>query len=390
MTVRSLPGNESPAVDYRQLVAEHGSPLLVLDGEALRVQYRALAAALPGVALHYAIKALPHPAALAVLEELDAGFDIATAGEIEMLWDLSVNPRRTIHTHPIKKDSEIRAALRFGCTTFVVDNLDELRKFRRYRHRVGLLLRVGVRAHDAVVDLSRKFGCAPEEVAFLLGQAKQLGIHIKGLSFHVGSQSGSAAGHCRAIWICNELIREARARELAKLTVLDIGGGFPVCYDATVPAIDAFCTPIREALAELPEIIQVLAEPGRFLAAPAMTAIASVVGRAWRGGQRWYYLDDGVYGAFSGQIYDHARYPLSTLSSEGELQPSVLAGPTCDSIDVIAEDIQLPELAIGDLVIGRMMGAYTWASASEFNSLPIPRVLVVNGPVVKPTLVRVA
>jgi len=390
MTVLSLPGNTAPAVDYRQLVAEYGAPLLVLDGDALRIQYRALRAALPRVELHYAIKALPHPAALAVLDQMGASFDIATRGEIDMLRDLSMDPRRTIHTHPIKKDSEIRAALRFGCTTFVVDNPDELQKFSRYRHRVGLLLRVGIRSKDAVVDLSRKFGCTPEEAPFLLAQARQLGIHVKGLSFHVGSQSGSAEGHCRAIRICAEIIRESRAQGIAKLTVLDIGGGFPVSYDAVVPDIDAFCAPIREALAELPGNIRLLAEPGRFLAAPAITAIASVVGRAWRDGRRWYYLDDGVYGAFSGQIYDHTHYPLNTLPAEGELQPSVLAGPTCDSIDVIAEDIQLPELAIGDLVIGRMMGAYTWASASEFNSLPIPRVLVVNGPVAKPTLMRVA
>lgn len=389
MTVLSLPGAE-PRVDYQQLVAEHGAPLLVLDGEALREQYRALDAALPGVSLHYAIKALPHPAALAVLEELGASFDLATAGEIDMLRDLAVDPRRTIHTHPIKKDSEIRAALRYGCTTFVVDNPDELQKFVRYRHRVGLLLRVGIRSRDAVVDLSRKFGCAPEEVPFLLGLAKQLGIHIKGLSFHVGSQSGSAEGHCRAIDICNGLIREARATGLAKLTVLDIGGGFPVDYGNGSPAIELFCAPIREALADLPGNVQLLAEPGRFLAAPAITAIASVVGRAWRDGKRWYYLDDGVYGAFSGQIYDHARYPLSTVSAGGELQPSVLAGPTCDSIDVIAEDIELPELAIGDLVIGRMMGAYTWASATEFNSIPKPRVVVVNGAVGQPVVVRVA
>lgn len=379
MTVISLPDPMVRPTSYAQLVATHGAPLLVLDGDALRQQYQALGEALPGVALHYAIKALPHPAALAVLEELGAGFDLATAGEINMLRDLAVDPQRCIHTHPIKKDSEIRAALRYGCTTFVVDNPDELHKFIRYRHRVGLLLRVAIRSADAVVDLSRKFGCAPEEVLELLRLAKQLGIHVKGLSFHVGSQSGSPAGHCQAVEVCNSLIREARTRGLATLSLLDIGGGFPVAYDDQVPLIQDFCAPIRESLGALPANIKVLAEPGRFIAAPAITAIASVVGRAWREGRHWYYLDDGVYGAFSGQIYDHAHYPLSSLPAEGVLQPSVLAGPTCDSIDVIAEDILLPELAIGDLIIGRMMGAYTWASASAFNSLPIPQVLVING-----------
>ena len=164
--------------------------------------------------------------------------------------------------------------------------------------------------------------------------------------------------------------------------MLDIGGGFPIAYDGGSVDIDSYCAPIRKALAALPSNVRILAEPGRFISGPAMTCIATVIGKAERGGLRWYYLDEGVYGAYSGQIFDHMRYPLEFFSDDNRRLASVLAGPTCDSIDLVAEDVLLPELQIGDLVVGRMMGAYTAATATEFNSLPKTKIVVQNGPAV--------
>ena len=177
---------------YRQLIARHGAPLLLLDCDQLVAQYHQLEQALPGVELYYAIKSLPHPAAIRTLIGLGAGFDIASTGEIELLREQRTLPRSTIHTHPIKRDTDIRDALRFGCTTFVVDNIYELEKFVAYRHRIGLLLRVSFPNPDAPVDLSRKFGCRPDEVEILIQKAVQMGLHIKGLSFHAGSQCPDA------------------------------------------------------------------------------------------------------------------------------------------------------------------------------------------------------
>ncbi len=139
-----------------------------------------------------------------------------------------------------------------------------------------------------------------------------------------------------------------------------------------------FCAPIRQQLARLPKRIRVIAEPGRFIAGPAAIGVASVMGRAQREGHWWYYLDDGLYGSYSGQLYDHARYPVEPLREGSHRLPSVLAGPTCDSIDVIAENLMLPKLEVGDLIVGRAMGAYTWASASEFNFFPRATVVSVN------------
>jgi ornithine decarboxylase len=364
--------------EIRRLAARFGSPLLVVDCEQVRRQYRALRDALPGVDLHYALKPLPHASVVATLRDEGAFFDLATTGEVELVKAQGIAPERCIHTHPIKRDSDIRDALRFGVTTFVADNPDEIRKFARYRKRAELLLRVCFRSPTAVCDLSKKFGCDPGAVLGLIEQARRLGVRVRGLSFHVGSQATDPSKYIEAIQACTNLIAEALLAGLPSLEVLDIGGGFPVPYTDAVMPIDEFCAPIRAALAKLPKHVRVIAEPGRFIAAPAAIAVSSVMGKAKRDGRWWYYLDDGLYGSYSGQLFDHAKYPVAALREGGELFESVLAGPTCDSIDVIDDNIVLPELEVGDLVVGRMMGAYTWASATDFNFFKRAKVVVMN------------
>jgi len=361
----------------QRLVARFGTPLVIIDCERVRAQYRALARALPGVALHYALKPLPHPAVVRTILGLGGSLDLATTGEVQLAARLGADPKHCIHTHPIKRDKDIRNALAAGVRTFVADNPDEVRKFRRYRAEAELLLRVSFRAPGVVSDLSRKFGCDPEDALELARLAARLGIPLRGFSFHVGSQAPDARKHVEAIGVCAKLLVDARREKLGRFDTLDIGGGFPVEYRQPVDEIGRFCAPIRKALAALPKRVRVIAEPGRFIAAPAAISVSAVMGRALREGRWLYYLDDGVYGAYSGQIYDHARYPVRALR-DGPLHAAVLAGPTCDSIDVIAEDVPLPKLRAGDLIIGSAMGAYTWATASEFNFFPKPTVVSVN------------
>jgi ornithine decarboxylase len=360
----------------QHLVARYGSPLLVIDAERVRRQYRRLAAALPGVDLHYALKPLPHASLITTLQGEGAFFDLATNGEVELVRRLGVAPERCIHTHPIKRDSDIRTALSFGVSRFVVDNPDELRKFTKFRTRASLLIRVSFRSPDAQVDLSRKFGCDPEAVAELFALAAELRIKVDGLSFHTGSQNADSGMMVRAINVSRDLLQSAQGGHAPH--ILDIGGGFPVDYLKPAMPIEEFCAPILAALRTLPSGVRVIAEPGRYIAAPAAIAVASVMGRALRDGRWWYYLDDGLYGSYSGQMYDHSVFPVEALKGGAETFPSVLAGPTCDSIDVIREKLLLPKLDMGDLIIGRVMGAYTWASASEFNFFPRATVLALD------------
>jgi ornithine decarboxylase len=368
----------SQGPDFKALIAQHGSPLLLLDCAVVRRQYKSLQDALPGVGLFYALKPLPHPAVVAELRDLGGCFDVATSGEIKLVKAAGVAPERCIHTHPIKSDAEIRAALRFGIRNFVVDNPDELRKFRKHRSRADVLLRLSFRDPTAVVDLSRKFGCEPAAVVPMLDLARSLGVTIRGLSFHVGSQVAEPRKYVEAIGVCAELIEQTSASGLADLDLLDIGGGFPIAYGGALQPIRKFCRPIRQALKKLPRGVRVIAEPGRFIAGPSGTSVATVIGRAQREGRWWYYLDDGLYGSYNGQLYDHASYPIDVPGRRGPAHPSVLAGPTCDSIDVVREDIPLPELQIGDLVVGRMMGAYTACSATDFNFIPRARIVALN------------
>ena len=364
--------------EIRRLVAEFGSPLLIIDCERIRHQYRQLRRALPNVDLHYALKPLPHPAVVSTILEEDGCLDLATTGEVELVARMGVDGARCIHTHPIKRDIDIRSAVRRGVRVFVADNPDELRKFVPYVDQVEVLLRVSYRSPGAVSDLSRKFGCDPEQLLSLARRAKDLGIVVRGLSFHVGSQAPDPGKHVEAIESCRVLLAAVAREKLGPCDTLDIGGGFPIDYSQRAPQIGYFCKPIRAALARLPKRIRVIAEPGRYIAGPSAIGVASVMGRARREGRWWYYLDDGLYGSFSGQLFDHAHYPLESFRERGKREPSVLAGPTCDSIDVIAENLMLPQLDSGDLIIGRAMGAYTWASASEFNFFPRATVVSVN------------
>lgn len=361
------------------LVVRFGSPLFVIDCDMLRRQYHSLAAALPDVDLHYALKPLPDATVVQVLAREGSWFDLATNGEVDLVRNAGIGAERCIHTHPIKRDSDIRHALDYGITTFVVDNPDELAKFLIYRDRVRLLLRVSFRNPQAIIDLSRKFGCDASAAIGLIEHAITGGMRIVGLSFHVGSQVASPDKYVEAIDTCGAIIADAHHRGLPPLEELDIGGGFAIDYLEPVPAIDGFCAPIRSALGRLPKGIRVIAEPGRFICGPAAIDLSTVMGRARREGRWWYYLDDGIYGTFSGQQYDKMRFPVEPVHGRDRPRhPCVISGPTCDSLDVIAEDMPMPELEIGELLIARQIGAYTVSTSTDFNFFPRAKVIAVN------------
>jgi ornithine decarboxylase len=361
------------------LTAQFGSPLFVIDCELLRRQYRALAAALPGVDLHYALKPLPDRTVVQALARVGSWFDLATNGEVDLVRDAGIPPGRCVHTHPIKRGSDIRHALDFGVKTFVVDNAEEMSKFVVSRKRVRLLLRVSFRNPDTVIDLSRKFGCDADAAVGLVEHAHRAGLRVAGLSFHAGSQLPRPDKYVEAIDTCARLVADAAARGLPPLEVLDIGGGFPIDYLQPAPAIGEFCAPIRAALARLPKGLRVIAEPGRFICGPAAVAISTVMGRSRREGRWWYYLDDGIYGTYSGQQYDKMRFPVEPLAGpERPREPCVIAGPTCDSLDIVAEDIPMPLLEVGERLVARQIGAYTMACATDFNFFPRAKVIAVN------------
>lgn len=351
------------------------TPAMVFDPAVSRAQWQQLTDALPGVDLFYAVKSNPHTELLASLASLGAHFDVASLAEIRLLESVGVSAGRMIHTHPIKTDTEIERAVASGVTTFVVDNVDELWKLIPYRHAIRVMLRLSFIAPDAPIDLSKKFGAMPKDALSILDVANDSGIRVDGLCFHVGSQAASAYTHAEALACCLALCEAIVAEELPPIQRIDIGGGFPAHYTNDPIDLMAFCAPIREVLATVPPGLQIMAEPGRVISAPSMALVCKVVGRAKRGDSWWFYLDDGVYGAQSGRLFDGMQYRMTVYTSAEELAPCVFAGPTCDSIDELGRYPQFPVLNMNDVVVMHEMGAYTLASATHFNGIAPPKVV---------------
>jgi len=357
-------------------VSEGISPALIFDPNKVRSTWHALQNALPGVSLFYAVKSNPYPSLLKTLALEGASFDAASAPEIQALLSLGVPVSQIIHTHPIKMISDLEQSVAFGLETFVVDNLDELWKLAPYRKDLKVMLRLAFVAPDAPIDLSRKFGAMPEDALNILDIASQMGITIDGLCFHVGSQAQTAATHKEALLKCIDIAKDASKKGIADIRRIDIGGGFPADYANCEIDFETFCAPIREALTFVPPNVKVMAEPGRAISAPSMTLVSKVIGRSKRQDDAWwYYLDDGVYGAQSGRIFDHIDYPLEIFTNGGIPQKAVFAGPTCDSIDRFGDTENLPELSIGDVVVIKNIGAYSLATSCHFNGVAPPDVV---------------
>ncbi|HEY8319674.1 MAG TPA: type III PLP-dependent enzyme [Amnibacterium sp.] len=362
---------------HTDLAAAHdraGGPVLVLDTGVVRERYRALRAALPGVRLHYAVKALDHPAVLAAVAEEDGCFDVASEPELRAVLDAGVSGDQILFSNPIATFVERFAAMSAGVRTFVVDNHVELLKARDLPSDCAVLIRLAVDNPDAHIDLSTKFGADRRTAERLVATAVAQGVNVAGFSFHVGSQSTSVAPFRQAIADTLQLMALLETRHGIRFTVLDIGGGFPASYRDLEPSAVEIAAAIRPLLEPLAGRVTVLAEPGRCIVADAMTAVAAVVGVADRPDGRWYYLDDGLYGSYSNVMTEDV-HPLLIAGREldqpmGEPSWVTLAGPTCDSADVIARRYPMPELHVGDLVIAPTMGAYTTVTASRFNGRP--------------------
>lgn len=353
------------------------TPFLVLSRSEIRKRITSLASVLPGVGIRYAVKANCHPAILEEVVRAGHGFDVASFREIQMGLEAGAHADEMVHSHPIKAPDEIEAAIRAGIRLFVIDNPDEIDKFAPYAGRVSLLIRLRINGSSAVVNLSYKFGCTPDEVVPLARHIRRRGLDYGGLTFHVGSQCLDNKIYVAAINSSADLITALEEHGFTT-SLLDIGGGFPVPYTGEVPSIGKFCRPISRALTRhLDSRIRVICEPGRYISATGISLAASIIGRSVRNGRPWYFLDDGLYGSFSGRMYDHASYNILT-NRNTTWKRSVLAGPTCDSVDVVYKDVLLPPMAIGDILIFPAMGAYCSVSASSFNGLRKAEYVVVE------------
>jgi ornithine decarboxylase len=355
----------------------HGTPLLVLDKSRLVQQYELFRRVLPRVRLYYAVKANPHPDVIRTFNELGGCFDVASEGEMRHVLAQGVDPSRLIFANTVKRPEALSFARTAGVDFVTFDSEPELYKIAKHAPGARVLARAKVGNVGSQVDLSLKFGADAELVVPMLLKAKTLGLRVEGISFHVGSQCGDYDNFLEAFETVAALVSEARERGLL-LSTVDIGGGFPIKHwSGESKTLHNFGPRMRRDLDRLfPAPIDLIAEPGRALVGPAGMLLTRVVGRSIRNNMNYYYLDDGVYGDFSGIVFDHSHYEFKALKRTPKYL-SVLAGPTCDSFDTIARGVELPELDVGDVVYVQNIGAYSCASAVVFNGIPPAKVLVV-------------
>jgi ornithine decarboxylase len=368
------------------LARKHGTPLFVVDHAELRRNYALFRRHFPRVQIYYAVKVNADPAIVRTFYELGGSFDVASIQEFRTVHaniaDLPARERqdfiwdKVIYANPIKPIETLRELDRYKpLVTF--DNEEEVRKIAAHAPHAGLCLRLRVPNTGSMVELSSKFGALPGEAVDLIRLAHDHKLVVEGLSFHVGSQCTNHENYIQALHLCAGIFAEARSRGF-DLRLLDIGGGFPAAYDASVPKFSALARKINHEIDRLfPEPIEILAEPGRFLVASAGSAVSKIIGKAFRNDKTCYYVDDGVYHTYSGVIFDHCTYHMKSFK-RGKTRLCAVFGPTCDALDTISLSEQLPDLEIGDYLYSENIGAYSAASSTHFNGFPPATVVHVN------------
>lgn len=349
-----------------KLAEKYGSPLLVLSLKQIEANYMCLKTYMPRARVFYAIKANPHPEILKTMIKLGSSFDVASDGEIRTLHNMGVEGERLIYANPVKTTGGLQACRECGVSKMTFDSASEIEKIRAICPDATVLLRLRIDNSSAHVDLNKKFGAAREHALDLMLKAKEAGLDMAGIAFHVGSQTVSADPYLHGLDIARELFEEAAAAGL-KLRILDIGGGFPIPEPKVRFNLPEMLKQINARLDEDFPGIDVWAEPGRYICGTAVNLITSVIGVNERGGQPWYFLDEGLYGTFSGVIFDQWDFKLISFKEGEERVAATFAGPSCDSLDIMFRGKMTVPLGVGDLLLVPSCGAYTSASATTFN-----------------------
>jgi len=360
-----------PAIEPAPRASAPSTPVLMVDTELVRLRYQVLRDALPGVALHYAVKANPAPQLLTTLLELGCRWDIASPGEIDAVLDIGGEPGQMSYGNTIKKAADISYAAAHGVRRFTVDSLPELAKIIALAPGATVLVRLATSGVGADWALGSKFGCPEPEAGHLLAVANDAG-HPVGVAFHVGSQQRRPDAWDPPLAAAARLRAGLRTTG-GDLAVISLGGGFPATTLDAAPFDDRYGATIMASLARQlgPHPPEVMAEPGRALVAEAGVLETEVVLVAERDGVRWVYLDIGLFGGLAEAYGESIRYRLEAIRDgsplAGEVGETVLAGPTCDSIDVLFRKnrYRLPlDLRPGDRLRFQSAGAYTTTYSS--------------------------
>jgi ornithine decarboxylase len=350
-------------------------PYLLLDTAIVRKKVRSIGKNIRRSKVFYAVKANPDIEILKLVDKLGPGFEIASEGELNILASLGVKADRIITSNPIKSFRFLRMAAEYGVSYFAFDSKDEVRKLHDYVPGCNVYVRLSVPNEGAEWPLSKKFAVEIDEAEELLVYAQKKGLNPVGITFHVGSQ-------CTNIYNWNSALDKAKAlwdrmtnRGIA-LSILNIGGGYPIRYTKSVVDIPAIDKNVNSLIYEkFPKNVKVFIEPGRAVVGDAGIFVSKVIGKAKRGDEDWLYIDVGVFNGLMESV-GGIKYSYIVEGSK-LLRKWTLAGPSCDSFDVIDKDVLLPEPMVGGRVLILSSGAYTISYASEFNGFSIPKTILI-------------
>lgn len=351
------------------------TPFLLLDPAAAARAVGDVRAALPGVEVFYAIKANPHPDIAAAVAATGAGFEVASPAELRQLLAAGAPPDRLMCLHPIKAPAFVKQLSAAGVDGMAVDAADEVEKIAGLAPGAGVLVRVEVPGHGSRVPLGRKFGCPARDAVPLLRLARARGLRPAGVTTHVGSQCESLDTWAAALDVLATVTAEAAAAGMPP-ELISLGGGLPAPYSPAAPTL----ADVGRVLAGFAPGCRVTVEPGRAIAAPAGTLVASVIGTADRPDGRWAYLDTGLYHGLYESLPAAGGFllPVEAEPRGRRVQSYWLGGPSCDGMDVLPVRFELPELRPGDRVAFHLAGAYTANMSAPFNGFPIPAQVVAD------------
>lgn len=356
-------------------VSDEPPPYLLIDREVVGQKVSTIGKGIRNSTVFYAVKANPDREVLVLLHSMGVGFEIASEGELQMLTALGVPPERIITSNPVKTLKFLEQAVSYGVRYYAFDSEAEVEKLSRFAPGANVYVRLTVPNEGSEWPLSKKFGVEMEEAAGLLALAKERELNPVGITFHVGSQCNNIYNWHAAVDKARELW-ELAGQQGVDLRMLNIGGGYPIRYTKDVADVATIEKKISKALSrKFPEDVEVFIEPGRAVIGDAGIFVATVVGKAKRGDENWLYIDVGVFNGLMESV-GGIKYNY-VVGSRSEPKTWTIAGPSCDSFDVIDREVELPEPEVGNRILIPSSGAYTISYASEFNGFSIPKTILI-------------
>ena len=362
---------------FKKFSIDKQTPFVMIDLDIVAKKYDDLSKAMPQSDIYYAVKANPEIEVLKLLADKGSFFDVATIYEIDRVLELGVDPSRLSFGNTIKKARDIAYAYSKGVRLFSTDCESDVRKIAENAPESRVFCRIIAEGIGASWPLSRKFGCYPDMAIEVLTLAHQLGLKACGVSFHVGSQQYYISQWREALWDV-KIVFDGTAERGIKLDFVNLGGGFPVRYNHPIPETIAYGAEIMEYMVEVfgDDIPKTIIEPGRYMTGDSgilVTEVVQISKKEAGGGRSWMYVDTGKFGGLIETLDECIRYPIYSERT-GKMIPYIIAGPTCDSADIMYEKApyMLPEaIHEGDRLYFFTTGAYTTTYSSVyFNGFP--------------------